>query len=137
MNLLKKLLCVGALSLSLTGCMEQQYENSINHIKTRVTHKDYTSEVKIMGLGIDWELNLVLEEKTIPERYDITFFGDQMEFKVNDKKLFDRFELNDTADVSYRESRMLTYYDLDKDGKKELIQNEIIQNKFIDAERLK
>ena len=63
---------------------------------------------------------------------EIKFEGD-IDFSLDDEKIFKRFKEGDNADVSYREIYKLTFEDLNKDGIKEQTSKYLEGYKFIDA----
>ncbi|MCX6747209.1 MAG: hypothetical protein NTU63_03705 [Candidatus Pacearchaeota archaeon] len=70
----------------------------------------------------------------IPNDKYYVFFDGNVDFEVDDRRLFSIFRVGDKADVTYREVYLLTYDDLNDDGEKELIKKSFLGNSFRDAQ---
>ena len=129
MKTLQRLILVGlsTLVLSLSGCKEYEIEYSeVKRETARVTLHEYIPESTSIDFGFDGKMSI----NTDPEEYNISFDWN-IDFKLDNKKIFDRFKLEDRADVSYREMHGKTY---GHDGKtKYLEKDKIIRNEFVDA----
>lgn len=86
---LKRLLVAG--SLFLAGCGETIVSPEAYHDDAVVVSKRHTSSSKI---------TIGKMSVTIPETNNIKFKGER-EFEVNNKRVYDRFNMGDRADVSY------------------------------------
>jgi hypothetical protein len=64
-----------------------------------------------------------------------TTFDGVVDFTINSRELYERFNEKDNALVFYRESYRETYEDINKDGQKELINKEFSGFEFIDAQK--
>lgn len=115
MNRLQKILSVGAILLTVGACKEYVTEYS------KIKHED--AEVVNRITGFNYPLN---------SYYNTTFRG-KIYFVIDDREIYNRFNLNDSADVNYREVYRTTLEDTDKDGKKEVIDRKFIGYQFIDA----
>ena len=132
MNKIKKLLYVGAaaLSLSLAGCIEdgnaeREYFDRIGYTTAVVVSRDYVPTETKSKFAI-----------TDPG-YNLTFQGDKIRFKVKNLDLFNKFKINDEVNIKYLEKCISTYKDMDRDGKKELLETRVVNKEFLDAQLIK
>ena len=130
MNKLLRLLGVCTIALvTLSGCREYRTEYSeVKHESAHISGKRYdpgTSGIILPDSGAFF-----------PRKYWITFDGN-IDFNVNNKNLYNKFNQGDLADVSYREMYKSIYDDINKDGQKELLKRELDGYKFIDAQPIK
>lgn len=132
MNKLQRLLLVGALTFSLIGCKEYKREYSeIKHENAIVSLHKYVPERTNIDLDFDDD-GISASIDTDPAEYNIEFKG-KIIFKLNNKQVFDRFQLEDLVDVSYREIHGKTY---GRDGKTRYLEkDEIVENEFVDAQK--
>ncbi len=136
--------------LLLTGCKKYKIEENIKQetavvsykktpshlsyidVDLALTNKDGGFGVGINGIGFGiGGYNFSFEKKH--EEYNITFDG-AIDFILNNKEIFDRFNVGDTADVTYLEKYLSIYDDLDKDGTKEMVKRALLTPQFIDAQ---
>lgn len=108
----------------LGGCDENIKEYSeIKHKEAIVTsHRD--SWIQLV------DQNFI----THPDMYIMTSINKGIEFRVEDIKFLNRFRLNDSVEVGYREVYNSRYKNIDKDGKKELIERRLIGYEFLNAQ---
>lgn len=76
---------------------------------------------------------LLISQCIIEKKNKITFSG-KINFNLDNKEVYNKFNLGDSAEVSYREIYLTTFDDLDKDGKKEQIGKVLEGYQFIDAQ---
>ncbi len=112
---LKRLLLFGGILLCLTGCKEYVTEYS------KLKHEE--AEVVDKRTGFHYPSGYY---------YNITFKGD-MYLTINNEGIYDIFNLNDKADLSYREIYQVTLEDIDKDGRKEVTERKFLDYIFVDA----
>jgi len=129
MNKLQRLLLVGALTFSLIGCKEYKREYSeVKNENAIVSLHKYVPERTNIDFDFDGEISI----DTDPAEYNIEFKG-KIIFKLNNKQVFDRFQLEDLVDVSYREIHGKTY---GRDGKTRYLEkDEIVGNEFVNAQK--
>ena len=132
MKNLQRLVLVGLSTLVFSfGCKDYRIEYSeVKHETARVTLHEYVPESTSLSFDIDMDGGISNSIDTDPEEYNITFKG-KIDFELDNKEIFDRFKLEDKADVSYKEKHGKTY---DRDGKtRYLKKDEIVGNEFVDA----
>jgi hypothetical protein len=131
MKTLQRLLLVGlsTLVLSLPGCKEYKIEYSdVKHENAIVSLHEYFPENTSIDFGFDGKMSI----NTNPAEYNIEFKG-KIIFKLNNKQVFDRFQLEDLVEVSYKEIHGKTY---GRDGKTRYLESdEIVGNEFVDAKK--
>jgi len=132
MNSLQKIILVGALTFSLFGCKEYRREYSeIKHENAIVSLHKYVPESTSLDFDLDDE-GISVSIDTNPAEYNIEFKG-KIIFKLNNKQVFDRFQLEDLVEVSYKEIHGKTY---GRDGKTRYLESdEIVGNEFVDAKK--
>jgi hypothetical protein len=143
MRNITRLLGVGAsmLALSLAGCKEWRIDySSVKQEEATVTwkeHKDAYNTTILMPMMIGKSVHLMPHSIYIPEKNNIVFRGEQS-FDLNNSEIFNRFQLNDKAKVSYKEKYWSTY-ETHKNvyGKKErtLLKSKFLENEFVDAQK--
>jgi len=123
---IKPLILAGLVGI-LSGCSGEREYSEIKHEEAVVTnmetHSSYSS-ISIIGPVIS-----VISGST---RYETNFNG-KVNFEINDEAIFNRFHMNDKVDVSFREVYSISYADLDKDGKKEVVKRELLKFEFLNA----
>ncbi|MGV8151702.1 MAG: hypothetical protein ACP5OG_01350 [Candidatus Nanoarchaeia archaeon] len=126
-------IAAGIILAGISGCKEYKTEYSdVKNYDATVTkkeHKDSWTQIIPISTG----KVTILAPVAHPEQNHITFKGN-LEFILDNKELFERFDLNDKAEVSYKEVYNSVYDDKDKDGNKELIKREITKYEFVDAQ---
>jgi len=126
------ILAVGLFASLVSGCKETRKELSdLLHEDARVMSMEHHSSwIQLMPM----QVGEVTTMMTIvhPERNEIKFEG-KVNFELNNKQIYGRFNKDDSADVSYREEYELTFEDLDKDGVKEQTGKVLMDYKFVDA----
>lgn len=153
-NLTKKIipyaLMAGLALIPLTGCEESRivfkrefkrelsdiiYEQAVVTSKKHSPEEDYTylgiavgNSINDLPTGLGLAAAMHQDEKNY-----ITFTGQKVTFDINNKEIFNRFELNDPAEISYKEIYSATYEDLDNDGEKDLVEKTLEGYKFLDA----
>lgn len=137
MKNLQRLALVGlsTLILSLSGCKEYKIEYSeIKHETARVSLQEYVPESTNMSRNVDSEGDVSFSVDTDPTEYNIAFKG-KIDFKLDNKEIFDRFKLEDKADVSYTEVYWAVYDKFKDDGieRRKLLERKFLENKFVDA----
>lgn len=141
MKTLNKLLCVGAvaLSLGLAGCTE--YRNTISNFKSEkaeVGKKEYVpNRSGIVSIPSFNGNNFSIQPAAVasPEEWNISFYG-KVSFKFNNKEIFEKFELGEDVKITYLEYYYDAYEDKDKDRKKELVDRQITGYEFICVDKL-
>lgn len=135
-------------SILLTGCEQTKTELSdILHEDAIVSDVVYSPSNHGSGVGPTFNIGaedtpgvgLAVTSVSIPEKYAVVFKCKHGKFIVEGtdnehKKLWERLEQGQEVDVTYREFYRCTYDDIDKDGKKELINKELIDYDFLDAQ---
>lgn len=128
MKTLTKLFLIGALALELFGCKEYKTEYSEikqeNTVVSQKYHRGAWSQPTRIG-----KITSMIHHPAINRT---TFDGD-IDFVVNGREIYERFNEKDSAIVSYRERYELVYDDINKDGKKELIQRNFENYEFVGA----
>jgi hypothetical protein len=123
-------------ALLMAGCKEYKTEYSeVMHENATVAsmyHEDNWIQMMPVMIGD----NVGIIPISHPEINWITFDG-QVDFDIDNEEIFNRFNKNDSADISYREIYRTVYDDGDGDGKKELLEKKIRGYYFIDAQRPK
>ncbi len=158
MKNITKILGIGILavaSLGIGACSEYKTEYSeIKHETAIVTLHKYVPEKTETDIGVSITnheggfgfgtngfgyglggMNVVTG--TTPEKYEVVFSG-KVDFEVDNKEIFDRFKLEDKADVSYQEVYGAVYeYNEDTIEKEKLLERKFLENKFVDAQPIK
>jgi hypothetical protein len=111
-------IAAGLVGISLGGCKEIDIENSDILSENAKVIKTEGEGVYLFDYG----------DKMVIFKGDITF-------NVKNNKLYNQFKDGDSAKVGYRKLYRLTFEDLDKDGKKELINKEFMGYEFLDASK--
>jgi len=116
------------LSLSMFGCKDRRTEYSkLKHENAVVTAQYHrNSSMYPMRIG---------KVTTMHHRPAInrTTFDGNIDFKINDRAIFERLDINDSVDLTYREVYRAVYDDTNNDGVKELISREFRRYEFDNA----
>lgn len=131
------ILATGVAATVLAGCKDTKTELSeILHDEATIESKQYVvhPDDDQFNWGIVFgspSAAVILSEY---KHYYIVFQSKKIRFNVYNKELFNRFNTNDIADVTYREVYRLTYDDIDGDGKTDLVNKVLTDYKFLDAQ---
>ena len=69
-----------------------------------------------------------------PEEYNISFKGNTTNFQINDKSLYENFEVGDKVRVNYQNKHLASFdYRPPNFGEKEPIKKKFIEHKFVGA----
>ena len=139
------ILSLGLASSLLTGCREIRtgWSESLFYDSAVVSYKQYEPESDLTGEGLaigtsmgNASMGLLAgSAMSEDERYIIKFdTPGAIDFEVDNKKLYNKFEKGDSVIVAYREHYIITLDDLNKDGNKEVVSRIIDEHKLVDAQ---
>ncbi len=132
MDKIKNSLLVPILSISiansLAGCNNsfKDYESVVSHETATVLTKKHIAGGSNGGYPV-----LVL----YPESNIIIFDG-KVDFELDDKSVYEQFEVNDKVGITYSTVFERTFRDIDGDGVKDLAIKEFSHYEFITATKL-
>ncbi len=131
MNKLQKILGIGAIVLSLTGCRETEEYSEIKHENAVVSYRQYRKAHTYRSMIL--VRAIIPITRHYPERWYINFDGN-IDFEVDNKEIYNRFDnTGDVADISYKEFHA-SIYNTNKNGKEELIWRGRSIYEFVDAQ---
>jgi hypothetical protein len=140
MNLLKNLkrklmvpvLVTGLVGISLTGCNKRIETSEKLFEDAKVVEMEHKDSYRKQEYGLKYDGKLGWRTVNHPEKNIVKFDG-EVDFEVDNKEIYGMFKEGDTARVCYKESYLITFGDLDKDGEKEEIDRQVRGYQFLDA----
>ncbi len=115
----------------VTGCDRKEIQTELSDILHEDAKVISTDHKKRFFQPI--MIGKMLSGISHPAVYKVTFDG-EVDFEIDNKEIYDRFNRGDIVDVLYRKSYQLTFEDLNKDGKKEQISRILTGYEFLDAQ---
>lgn len=129
---------IAAVALTAMACSGRETRTELSNIlseEATVAGKRHTNAwTQIIPMHIGKTTTIIPIHHS--ERNVTTFTG-VVRFEVNDKDVYNRFDIGDKAYLFYRESIEFTFEDLDKDGTKEQTGRLVTGYEFYDAQAKK
>jgi len=134
MNKLQRLLGVGAIALaSITGCKYQTEYSKIKHEIATVTLREHQDATNSIGFGVAIGNPGAGLAMSHGERYYI-FFDGEIDFEINNKDIFNRFNKGDSAYITYKEIDLLRFKNVSRGGIRKLFKKAFFDYEFVDAQ---
>ena len=131
-------------TIGLLGCMQvkTEYSESVNSIGTIIEKKyveeqylnpiDNINPMKDLDPAFDLKKGRIATKQN--EKFNVSIATEVGIFTLNNKDFFNKVEVNSFVEVSYREKFRSAYKDIDKDGKKDLVEKISVGYDLLDAQ---
>lgn len=100
--------CIFPLLFCIVGCLERtRYELSdILYEKARVVSKKHETVAGVPIISVIGDMPLIIPTNDT-ETYELIFDGDNVDFTITEKDVYDQFTKGDEVVISYRETRQI------------------------------
>jgi hypothetical protein len=127
------------IAVGILGCNDIETRTELSDVLeergvvSQKQHIDASSSLIPVTAGEGIIVNI---PQTTPEENYITF-NSQVSFRLDNKKLYNRFKLNEPVRIKFRKVFTRYYQDQDHDGKNDLTIRTISGYQFVDARSIK